>query len=421
MTLLDIRKEAQVANQLCWAAVSTMAVSAFDDPELDALSQGDIVILEKARIKTLAERNIAKMATPVTTREKTLHNRLSNAASTCANTQNCNSSSLELWLFDVKSTRVTAGKVLTPEHFRKEIEDRARPVAIRWEYQGKKPANGRIRTGDHSLIIMGYNSGTGELRVFDPWPAISDPDPVVAPHEKWIPYSLYLNPESAEGMDAVAKHEFDEYKMRRAGESAPTGYPALDPVPPTVAPGENSVTFGREIRDLPESIDKVMRTHVVRNSSGRVIQGPYRAGAPIPIVVIEASELVAAEHDIDSLFVPETSAVIVPVLDRKGALIDSIQMLHEPRGWRAGGYSNNKIASLLSQAREMHGAERRDPRGFYLVSMPELSTFYVAHGFRENCVVAGLSRGSLRNLRGARQEFSKLIKSVRGQSVDRPR
>ena len=422
MFVLDIKGEAQAADQLCWAAVSTMAVRAFKSADFPPPSQLDLIAYKQAGIKTAAKLDDAK--NPENEREQQLHQRLENAKRDCRNIDLVNATSEELWLFNLKSSRLPKGKVLSPEQFRFEFETRKRPVAIRWKYEGKKPTNGRIRTGDHALIIKGFNPDTEELLVFDPWPALSPDfprDPIPAPHEKWIPYNTYLNPQSAAGMDAVARHEFDEFKLRRVGEQPPKRYPDFGTIPSRLTPGANHVRFGGDIRGLPEAIDKVMRRHVVRDSTGAVIHGPYTPGTPIPVVPVEASELIDAERDTDALFAPETSVVIVPVLNKHGALIDSIQFVHEPKpiGWRAGGYSNNKIASLLCHTRTLHTCDARDKRGFYLVSIPELCTFFVAHGFRGGCNVAALKKGGLQHLCGARETFSGLIKRVKSAPADR--
>jgi hypothetical protein len=413
MFVLDnIKREVQEGDQLCWAAVSTMAVRAFKGPGFVPPTQRDLVVFKKAEIKTVEKRKLAEHPDVANPRQVKLRDRLQLARGDCGATGSCNLSSAELWLFDLKSATVPAGKVLSPEHFRFEIGQRQRPVAIRWNYRGQEPTHGRIRTGDHALIVTGFNPLTHELRVFDPWPANADPDPLPAPHEKWIPYETYLDPQNEAGMDAVAVHQHDEFKLRRVGETAPTGYPPLDSIPQRVVRRENSVNFEGEIPDLRESIEKHLRTHVVRKSNGDILHGPYEAAAPIPVVPLAASRLMKSAKDTDALFAPTTSAVVVPLL-KDGKVVDSIQMLHDRTGWHAGGYSNNKIASLLCEAREMHTCNERHGRGFYLVSMPELGTFYVAHGFRDKCSVAALSKGGMKDLRGGREAFAQLIKRVR--------
>jgi len=422
MLLLNINGEPQAGNQLCWAAVSTMAVRAFQNaanPGFIAPSQMELIARKRARIRTLAQ--LKETATPRNDRERKLRERLETARHDAQSLDLVNVSSEELWLFDLKSSRLPEGKVLSEEQFRFEMEKRQLPVAISWRYQGKKPTNGRIRTGDHVVLVTGYDPENRKLRIYDPWPApapLFQPDPIPAPHEQWITYDTYLNPESGGGMDAVALHELDEFKLRRVGSDAlkpGQKYPAYGTIPPRLLPRANHVQLGGDLPGLQEQIDKTMRTHVVRDSSGAVIHGPYGTGMPIPIVPIEASRLVAAGRDVDALFKSDTAAVLVPVLDKNGSMIDSIQMLHEPRpvGWRPGGYTNKIITSLARQARKLHTDRQLDKRGFYLLSMPELCTFYVAHGFHDACSVTSLnSDGDLKNLCGAREPFTQLIKRV---------
>jgi len=76
-------------------------------------------------------------------------------------------------------------------------------------------------------------------------------------------------------------------------------------------------------------------------------------------------------------------------------MIDSFLMLHDKNGWKAGGYSNNQITSLLCEARKLLEAKPHKGR-VYLVSIPELSAFFVAQGFHNKASIAGLSRNPRR-------------------------
>ena len=412
MSVLDnIVREVQEEDLLCWAAVSTMAVGAF--PEAGAFThptQRQIVIYQRAGIKTLA-----KLQSALGNPGSALGKKLTSAQGTCSVQGLCNATNIDgLHLFDLASRKVGPGKVLLPRHFEIEIDERLRPVPIRWTYEGKKLTNGRLRTGEHALIVTGYRWETHELRVWDPWPSLLNPDPSPGPHEKWIPYDTYVDPQNDQGLDALALHEFDQYKLRRKHEANPANdYPPLGKLLEVQARRLVPLGFEGEIAGLRESVDTVLRGHVVRNSSGDVIHGPYTAGDPFPIVPLKTSTLRKSAEPV-SLLSSQTAAVVIPVLkDRQ--VIDSFLMLHGKSGWRAGGYSNNRIAGLLSEARDLHTSGERHSRGFYLVSVPELSTFYVAHGFNESATLAPLNAVGRKNFVRGRQALGELLARIKGK------
>jgi len=258
------------------------------------------------------------------------------------------------------------------------------------------------------------------------WPA-PDPDDGIQDltpeqHEKWIPYEVYLEPRNDHGLDVIANHAFDEYQLQRVGDNtdleAQFNYPELAPVQPRVARREKPVDFGKQgiPDDLFAAIEKEMNKRVVRDSSGAAVHGPLSAGRPIPVIALQMSRIIAAARNPASLFKSETSVVAVPVL-RNGQMVDSFLMLNDENGWHAGGYCNNRIASLLLQAREIHGEKPEESR-FYLVSIPELSTFFVAHGYFDQATIAGLSRSRLRNLKGCRGMLEDLVHKVQREGLD---
>jgi hypothetical protein len=417
-TLDDLGWEIQEAGSLCWAAVSTMAVRAFpEDDQFKHPTQRETVIYHEAEIFTVADLVKAKTSAGPS------HDMYEGFKNVCKDTGSCNLLSQELLLFDLKSKKVPAGQALTAEHFNIEIGMRRRPVTIRWRFLGDIPINGPKRIGEHALIVTGYNPATHELRIFDPWPS-SDPDDGIADlapalHEKWIPYDVYLDPQNDVGLNAKAVHDFDQYQLQRVNDDedlARFHYPAPVAVPPRVAHRGNCVDFSeREIPDeLYGAIYKVMRRHVVRDSSGAVIHGPYDAGMPIPIVALQVSEILGAK-DRYELLKSKTSTVAVPVL-RNGRLIDSFLMLHDSNGWKPGGYSNNQITALLCEARKIPD-EKQDQRRHYLVSIPELGTFFLARGYFDKAILAGLNPRRARNLRSCGDVFTELLSKVENEGL----
>ena len=418
MAVLDnIGKEVQEEDQLCWAAVSTMAVRAFpEDGEFRHPTQREIVIYRRAGIKSASDLNKA-----VTGTSPSLKSKLDKAQITCGGFGLCNALNPDgLHLYELTSTKVGAGKVLTPAHFEIEIDDRNRPVPIRWFYRGLRKTNGRFRNGEHALIVTGYKSATHELRIWDPWPALLNPDPLPGQHEKWIPYDTYVDPQNDQGMDAVAHHESDQYKLRRKGRKIPDdiNYPPLAILPDAVGRSENPVDFQGDIPDLEKPIAEFLRGHVVRDSAGDAVHGPYVTGEPFPIIPLNTALLRKASRP-ESLLKPQTSAVVVPIL-KDGQVIDSFLMLRDKRGWRPGGYSNNKIAALLTEARDIHASGESPARSFYLVSIPELSTFFAAQGFSDRARLAPLNvHGEKRFVRG-REALAAVVARIAGKPIDQP-
>jgi hypothetical protein len=134
----------------------------------------------------------------------------------CAKKTKCNSGNQPL-LFDIDSDPAGAGFALPMQAFKADIKAQHHPIVIRWTYDVPAAQGGSTnRTGEHALIITGYNDTDHEVRVFDPLPVNST---VLDEHERWIPYDVYVNPLNDEG--AAALHESDQYRMRRAGSVPP--------------------------------------------------------------------------------------------------------------------------------------------------------------------------------------------------------
>jgi len=74
----------------------------------------------------------------------------------------------------------------------------------------------------------------------------------------------------------------------------------------------------------------------------------------------------------------------------------------------------------LSEARDLHTSGERHSRGFYLVSVPELSTFYVAHGFNERATLAPLNVVGRKNFVRSRQALGDLLARIKGKPVAGP-
>ena len=69
------------------------------------------------------------------------------------------------------------------------------------------------------------------------------------------------------------------------------------------------------------------------------------------------------------------------------------------------------------QAREIHEEKPNECR-FYLISIPELSTFFVAHGYFNEASIAGLSRVRLKHMKSCGLMLDNLLQKVSNQGLD---
>jgi hypothetical protein len=224
--VLDIQREKQLTDQTCWAAVSVMALRAFADDGVDQLTQRDLILYREARINGPAD-----LKKPANKRRlKRLQDEDCKTSLTL-----CSKPGLT-FLYTLRSDEVPLGKALTAEHFKKEIVGRKRPVIIQRDYRGADNPDGDLPSGEHYVIVVGYDDTGPEprLRVYNPWPTQKREDAIVAAHraveprEEWISYSQYLNPDHGAGFRAV--HDGDEYKLRKSALLALM----LGPYPPLV-------------------------------------------------------------------------------------------------------------------------------------------------------------------------------------------
>lgn len=216
--VLDLEREQQQGDSLCWAAVSTMAVRSLPRDLFDPqITQQLTVVYALSEVHTRTEK--------LFTRRENFRN----AEARCRDIRDCDQM-FEPWLYRVDSNRPAPGMVLPESAIAYEIVKRKRPIIIQWDYSAVTPAPGEaIPTMRHALIITGYDDENHLVRIYDPWPPtrLGDPDP--AKRERWLPYAAYVDPQSVLGRPIKALHQFDTYKLRRVGHAEPKAVPA--PVP----------------------------------------------------------------------------------------------------------------------------------------------------------------------------------------------
>jgi hypothetical protein len=385
----------QELSQWCWAAVSEMAIRSFPQQGgFHHLNQVEVYAHRFQEVTTLAQE-----LDPDPVKRLALKEKIDGTVAFCkAHPTECNSREQPL-LFDIESDSPKDAKALTMEAFVRDIKDQGHPVVIQWSYRpascgrnNARPSNppSSAMKGTHALIVTGYNTDTNELRIFDPLP-VRSPRNISGAHVRWIPFEAYIDPGSHEGLAVVALHTKDKFRMRRAGVIHPvslesyemTGAPPTCPQQP--APG------GFEPEGaLQGSIDRYVKNRKggFPRSDGSRRTGTISTGTPIPVIALAADRLLGGEP-LEQLLVSLADAYVVPVLEDK-SVVDSFLLLPEHGGWRQGGYSNNQIALLLGQLSVRYKDKLRNGEVFYLVSIPEMASYFIAYGFQGRAMFLSL-------------------------------
>lgn len=414
VVLDDLGVEAQERSLWCWASVSAMAINSFDEGgDFRHLTQPEVVARRKAGANNLVDAGKSSIAADIKKFERK-----------CKKPGKCNVKKAPL-LFDIDSDFPAANQALSLAALAHDIGVMKHPVIIRWSYaedDSAHPDGGQNvasndddkRAGAHALIITGVDETAMKVRVFDPLPMGSTDKTL---HEKWISFAHYLNPEDLEGIRVDAFHAADQYRMRRVTDApeAMSKYPKVPVTPQTTEP---PAPGGFEsLRSLEPAIVKYMGGRVFPQSNGRARTGTITHGAAFPVVAIRSSALMRARSEPESLLVPRTATYVVPVLE-DGKVVDSFSLSRKGGQWVEGGYSNNQLASLADRVRAASGRGSNTPEAFYIVSIPELGAFYVAHGFQGEARLVSLDNDARDEAMPAKQALGVLIHSTQQEADD---
>jgi hypothetical protein len=384
ITLDTLGVEAQQRSMWCWAAVSVMGIKSFQE-------QGDFHHLSQVQVVARREVGVVNSSQVNT---DAIRDAIAAAEATCGDTDQCDVGEAPL-LFDLDSNFPAAGFALSMKALSMDIKDRGHPVIIRWSYSttsGNKPL------GTHALIITGYddnddfntsvNSSALKVRIFDPLPVGSSD---LSKHEKWMPYQNYLKPFNHEGVRARPIHGRDQYRMRLLANDTPPDadkYPKVA-VDSTAVPATQPGGF-EPPQVLEPAIKQYMSHQVFLKRDGHPRKAVLVAGKAIPVVAFGAEDLVRSANHPESLLMQRTAAYVVPVLEGR-EVVDSFLLLKDANGrWAEGGYSNNEIASLASKIRQQHACAAPDAAEYYIVSIPEVAAYFVAHGFQQQAKLVSL-------------------------------
>jgi hypothetical protein len=393
--ITDLKLQPQERSQWCWAAVSAIAISAFpEEGRFRHLSQLEVVARRRANAPDLA----AEAGRKILIEEKRVfcNKKLSNC-----------DSPREPLLFDMDADSPPSGKALSMKAFVDDI-GHDNPVVIRWGFANSSAA--------HALIVYGYNTNANMLKVYDPLPL----DTESSEHEFWIPYETYLNPSDFHGKLVVPNHKAEQYRIRRKNGARPAGNYELVSAPPVA--GRTRPPGGIE---TPEKLRGVIDQYIKKESARRAFlrangeprTGQIVAGTPIAVISLGPEQLNAPP---ESLLVRHAHAYVVPVWEGK-EFAGSFQLLPAHGGWQQGGYSSPKIASILARLSEdpKNRGELKQGEIFYLVSIPELATFYLAHGFGKEAQLKSLDYGGREAFVPAEKAFESLNRQVRLIEADR--
>ena len=430
---LNLELVKQRHDNLCWAAVSAMASSAFKVPcQFRKPTQLDVVFSENVGTHELPRRCNAPQSCFARFQCKADEdgimipdpNPLANGESVCGpDGANCDVARTT-HLLDLSSRKVAdfgPGNVheLTAERIRHEIADRKAPVIIAWKYIETEDTSEAESRGSfrHFLIITGFDDATNELRIWDPWPAQGVELPEGHVRHKWLPYERYQNPLVDNGALVTAEHDADEFAFCRCDPTVLQSIVAgTSPVQPIGAQRTVSPTlfdFSHGVPELLEERKRVMRDRAVRKESGARIGGRLATDSGFATVVITTKNLLSESPE--RLLQAKTTSLVVPVLSRK-KVVDSFMLINSGDGWQEGGYSNNEIARRLMQYRADRGSEGR----FYLLSIADQGKVYLARGFGAAAELVPLD-GNIRNeFASATRVLSQLAEQIRRQQGSQP-
>lgn len=424
VTIPNLAKQPQERSLWCWAAVSSIAISAFHPVGSPRrLSQLDVVARRRAEAFVLQDDTDRK-----TEIEKQFNK--------CKPANACDLGDEPL-LFDIDSRMLESeGKfALKMKAFKIEI-DQKRPVIIRWSFTDTSVA-ANAASGTHALIVTGYSTDPDRLLVYDPLPLRSKSANRArrVVRETWIPYDRYLNASHHDGLKIVPLHEYDTFRMRPHNARVapePLDRALLVNVSPVETSSRPPGGFEepRTFRGINQNyVDRVQKEGGgFLRPDGKRRTGRIESGNSIPVVALEARSIVGpGARAPDSLLVPRANAYVVPVLEGT-EVVDSFMLLEGANHtWSEGGYSSPGVTSLLAQLaadpknqavlKKVQG-ERNARDDFYLVSVPELGAYFLAHGFGADARLKSLDDDGAGEFLTPTQAFKPLIETVRLMQED---
>jgi len=414
---LTLDLEPQYASQLCWAAVNTMALSSFfpaSSCQVGA-SPGRSSQAKDAAYGILDVRALSSSTPPpglqqllattsgATSVKQGLHD-------CTTNIQACNVPGVPILLGLTYKWSKTTGTLPNPglnwAQATQQI-DAGHPFLFVWGF----PSG-----GSHQLIAIGYDSANQQLIIWDPLPVPNTPEsiamaPLCGPltsltakqvgslHKKPIDFSTYTDPTNDMGVAAL--HDDDQYDLALPSvPQAPTDVQVthnMSPIPPSDR--RNNTIMGMSFTKVAFSSQPAPAIPAMPVTASPKKHAAVRAagelGIPFPIVGLGVDQLSRSGTNPTELLDQPISTVLIPV-EANGTVVDSFLMLFRNGRWERGGYSNTEVTKLLVEARLQYATEHQiSPKDFYMVSVPGLSAFFVAHGYGGQAVLIPASNDPL--------------------------
>jgi len=417
--VLPLDLEPQYASQLCWAAANTMALSSFFTSCQVGASPGRTSQATDAAYNIL---NVTSLSAPPSPGLKellaTAPKDVAQALDACeTNVQACNRPGVPILLGLTYTTTTSSTDPtwtgLTWTQAKEQI-DAGHPFLFVWNYPSTK-SKSKPR-GLHQLIAIGYSddSATQQLIIWDPWPVPDTQDviskvPGCGPltltgaqvgtgHRKRIDFSVYTNPQS--DMGVAAEHDSDQYDLALPKTPAAPSNPQVGSNMSPISP----LDAGARVNKIPGMVftPVLFSSQAATAAPAQMVKpirnknaAPSQLGIPFPIVGLELEQLSRSGSKPTELLTQVISAVLFPV-ETEGAVTDSFLMLFRNGKWERGGYANTEVTRLLVKARLRYADEHHlNPKDFYMVSVPGLAAFFVAHGYGSGAVLISASNDPL--------------------------
>jgi len=423
--VLTLDLEPQYASQLCWAAANTMALSSFFTSCQVGASPGRSSQATDAAYNIL---NVTSLSAPLPPPGlKELLATASGAADVAqvlgnceVNIQACNHPGVPILLGLTYTTATSSTDPtwtgLTWTQAKAQIDGR-HPFLFVWNYPSTKSKS--KPAGSHQLIAIGYSddSAKQKLIIWDPWPVPDTQDvisqvPGCGPltltaaqvgtgHRKKIDFSVYTDPQS--DMGVAAEHDSDQYDLGLPKTPEPPSNPQvggnMSPISPLDVRARANKLLGMVFTPVlfssqPATAAPAMMAKPMLDKNAPAGED-RQLGIPFPIVGLGLEQLSAPGLKPTALLTQAISAVLFPV-ETGGTVSDSFLMLFRNGKWERGGYANTEVTRLLVNARLRYADEHHlNPKDFYMVSVPGLAAFFVAHGYGSEAVLISASNDPL--------------------------
>lgn len=402
--LLSLKHEPQKQSNWCWASVSAMAGHSFDiKVGSHAVSQLNIANFQKFDVRTDISLQPDK--------QLLIKNGGCHLTDTLCNIRH------ETWLYELDGSNVDAHHALTETALINEIASRRRPVIIKWDFSAVVGSPPGQPSGEHYLIITGYNPTTKLFRVYDPWSGV---DSKSGGNTSWIQYQDYLSPDVLLGEPVKAMHQFDVFNLQPgSGQSPPPDPAAMQAFDPPQPINLTSVTFD-DLFENTQALTRIVLSKPFYKARGGQITAPLRVGQIYPVVVLTTRQLLDARERPEALLQPRSASIIATVVKGSSRKVVDSRLVYNSAGtWTASGYSNTQLTRLLERVRAAHpvpAADRREP--YYLVSIPEQGMFLAARGFGAAARLWSLDRDAKGSAVEAHVGLSDAIRLIESQPRD---